>query len=141
MRIEWNPNTVNQRVEHIAVERLADAAKILKKSMKRHLSGQFNIGWNNPKHRRFKVSRPVYKSGDYAGANWTSRDVGRLMNSVRVVRKLTPVTKALSKKRNVQVKVGHYTAFYADIFEFYLPFARPAVAESIPKMKSALGVS
>jgi hypothetical protein len=144
MKIEWNPNKVNRRVEHITVERLADAAKILKRSMKRHLAQRLNTGWGKAKaegRSQFAITRPAYKSGPYAGANWTSRDSGRLMNSVRVVRKLTPITKALSKKRNVKVKVGHYTAYYADILEFYLPYARPAVAESIPKMKSALGVS
>ena len=120
--------------EGIAVERLVKAAKVVRAAAKRRLSGQIGRGATTG------ISRPVYRSGDYAGAFWTARDFGEMLKSVRVVRQKTKSGKALSKKRNVRVYVGHKKAFYANIFEFYRPFIRPAFEESIPAIKTLLGV-
>ena len=154
MRVKWRQNEVNTFVEGIAVGRLYDAGGILRDGVRTKLKSQLNKGWlagprkarkpgskpYKPSPGKFKISRPRYRSGDYADAPWTARDWGTLKRSVRLTKKLTPVKKALSKKRSVRVYAGHYLAFYADIFEYYRPFFRPAMRESESRMKTALGV-
>jgi hypothetical protein len=41
---------------------------------------------------------------------------------------------------NIRVYAGNYLAYYADIFEFYTPFMRPAFNESMNEVKSICGV-
>ena len=127
MRVEaWNPNKMDATFEHVAVERLIKAANIVKAAARRKCP----VG---------TVSRPMYRTGPYAGQAWTARDAGRLRKSIRVVRKKTLVRKAFSKKRNVLVIAGHYLAFYAAIVESSKPFMRPALEESIPMIKTLIG--
>jgi len=130
----WNPNKMDAVFENIAVERLVKGAKIIRAATKKELAKQIGRG------KTTGISHPAYRSGKYAGVNWTSRDFGRMMDSVRVVRKRTKVRKALSKRRSVRVYSGHYTAFYAGIFEYYRPFMRPAFERSIPAVRTIVGV-
>jgi hypothetical protein len=132
MKIEWNPNDVNRMIENTSVERLEKAAKILRAAVKKRLAAQIGKG------KTTGINRPVYLTGTDAGAPWTAREFGAMMNSVRVTRKRTPKTKALSKKRNVRVYVGHYLVWYASFFEYYRPFARPAYKESLPMIWSMI---
>ena len=131
----WNPNVADQEFENVAVERLVKAANIMRAAIRRKCP----IG---------TISRPMYQTGDYRGQPWTSRDNGRLRRSIRVTRKKTKTGKAFSKKRNVRVYGGSYPpgirdeddAFYIAIVEYYTPFMRPAVDESIPMIKTLIGV-
>lgn len=134
MRIQWDPNRVNRTVENISVERLNKAAKVLRATVKRRLAAEIGKG------KETGINRPVYLTGPYAGSSWTAREAGSMMNSVRLTRKKTRVKKALSKKRSVWLRVGHYEVFYAEIFEFYRPFLRPALAEAEPMMNTMLGI-
>jgi len=127
MRIEnWNPNRADREFEHIAIERLIKAANIVKAAARRRCP----VG---------TISRPMYRSGPHKGQTWTARDAGQLRKSIRVVRKKTPTGRAFSKKRNVQIIAGHYTAYYASIVEHSKPFMRPALEESIPMIKTLIG--
>jgi len=119
--------------ENVAVERLVKAAKVVRAKTKRKLAEQIGRG------KTTGINRPVYLTGDYAGEPWTAREFGQMLDSVRVVRKRTKVRKALSKKRSVRIYAGHYLAFYANIFEYYRPFMRPALEESVPMIKTLIG--
>ena len=127
MRIEnFNPNRFDQTFEDVAVERLVEAAEVVKVAIKRRTP----VG---------TVSRPMYRTGPYAGAFWTARDAGELKRSVRVVRQRTKVRKALSKKRNVRVYCGHAKAYYALIVEFSKPFMRPGFESVVGQVKEIIG--
>ena len=126
MRIEsWNPQRFDRSFDDVTRKRLVKAARVLKAAVRRKCP----IG---------TISRPIYQSGPYKGQTWTSRDAGRLRKSVRVVEQRTK-TGRLSKKMNVRVYVGHYTAWYADIVEFSRPFMRPAYNEAMPMIKTIIG--
>jgi len=90
------------------------------------------------------ISRPMYKTGPYAGQPWTARDAGQLKKSIRVTRKKTKSGKSFSKKRDVRIYAGSLgevnLAFYAPIVEHSKPFMRPALAQSIPAIKTIIGV-
>jgi len=135
MRLEnFNPNRYDQSFEDVAVERLVKAANIIRAATKRKLSAKIGKGETTG------ISRPIYKTGSYAGQPWTKRDFGELMKSIRVTQKKSKYGKPLWRKRNVRVYAGHYLAYYADIFEYSEPFMRPAFAESEPMIATLLGV-
>jgi hypothetical protein len=128
MRIEnWNPNVMDQEFEGVAIERLVEAAEVVANSARLKCP----VG---------SVTRPMYKKGKYAGMPWTSRDAGRLRASIRVVRKRGKEGIALSRKRDVRIYAGHYLAWYAKIVEFYKPYLRPALWDSLSQIRSILGV-
>lgn len=128
MRVSnWNPNCQDETFENIAIERLVKAAEVVKDTAKRNCP----VG---------TVSRPMYKTGPYAGQPWTARDAGQLKRSIRVVRRRTKSGKAFTKKRNVRIYSGHFLAYYAAIVEFYTPYLRRALNESINEVKSIIGV-
>jgi len=117
MRIEsFNPNKFDETFDHITHDRLMKAARVLKAAVRRRCP----VG---------TVTRPMYRTGAYAGAEWTARDSGSLRKSVRIAEKRTK-TGRLSKKQNVRVYVGNYKAYYADIVEYSRPFMRPAWEET-----------
>ena len=127
MRIEgWNPNKFDESFEDIAVERLVGAAEVVAARARQ----------NCPTGT---LTRPMYKSGPYAGQPWTSRDAGRLKKSIRVVRKKTKSGKAFTRKRSVRVYAGHYLAYYARVVEFYRPFLRTALLGTQSVLKSIIG--
>jgi len=135
MRLEsWNPSAYDQSFEDVAVERLVKAANIVRAAAKRRLAGQIGRGAITG------INRPVYRKGDYAGVKWTAREFGQLMKSIRVTRKKSKSGRAFLKAKNVRVYAGHYLAFYADIFEHYRPFMRPALEDSMPMIKTLIGV-
>ena len=127
MRIEnWNPNAMDETFENVAVERLVEAAQVVADAARRRCP----VG---------TVSRPMYKTGPYAGQPWTARDAGQLKKSIRVTQKVSKSGKPLTRKRNVRVYAGHYLAYYASIVEFSKPFMRPALAASLSQVKSVVG--
>jgi len=128
MRVEqWNPNAMDETFENVAVERLVAAAEVVASATRRRCP----VG---------TVTRPIYRRGPYAGQAWTARDAGQLKKSIRVVRQKTKAGKAFTSKRNVRVYAGHYLAYYAKIVEFSKPFLRPALNESLPEVRSIIGV-
>ena len=127
LRIEgWNPNKFDVEFDTVTRDRLMKAAKIVKAAVRRRCP----VG---------TVTRPMYRSGPYAGTEWTARDGGALRKSVRVVEKKTK-TGRISKKKNVRVYVGNHFAYYADIVEFSRPFMRPAWAETQHIVESIIGI-
>lgn len=127
MRLEnFNPNKFDATFEKVAVERLVDAAKVVKAAARRRCP----VG---------VTSRPMYLSGPYAGQPWTARDAGQLKKSIRVVRKKTKSGKAFSKKRNVRIYAGHTLAYYATIVEHSKPYMRPGLAGSLSEVKQIIG--
>lgn len=134
MRVEnWNPNVMDQSFEGVAIERLEEAAEVVKSYAKQSLASKLGTG------QTYGISRPIYKSGPYAGQPWTKRDPGELMRSIRVTRLRTKSGKAFSRKRNVRIYAGNYLAYYARIFEYSKPFFRPAVANAMADVKSIIG--
>jgi len=115
----WNPKIADDIIFPKAMKRLEKAAEVVAEKAR----SRCPVG---------TVSRPMYKTGRYAGQYWTARDAGQLKKSIRVV-KLRG-----SKARNVRVYAGHKKAFYAQIVEFYTPFMRPAVNSSKRQIKWVL---
>lgn len=127
MRVEkWNPNVMDQSFEDVAVDRLMEAAEVVADAVRRRCP----IG---------KVSRPIYRTGPYAGQTWTARDGGMLKRSIRVTQKKSKSGKPLNRKRNVRVYAGHFLAYYASIVEHSKPFMRPALYESMQQVKTVVG--
>jgi hypothetical protein len=128
MRVEnWNPNRYDQEFENVAIGRLVEAAEEVAGAARDICP----VG---------TTDRPMYKTGMYAGKEWTKRDGGGLKRSIRVTRLKTQSGKAFSKKRNVRVYAGNYWAYYAQIVEFYTPFMRRALVSSLGAVKAIIGV-
>jgi len=123
---EWNPNKFDQTFENVAVERLVRAAEVVAGAVRRRCP----VG---------TISRPMYKTGRYAGQPWTARDAGQLKKSIRVTRKRTRSGKAFSKKRNVRVYAGNFLAYYSSIVEHTRPFMRPALEGTMSEVKQIIG--
>jgi hypothetical protein len=130
----WNPNKFDQDFENLAVERLVECGEVVAEKTRKNLKAIIGTG------KKTGFSRPVYKTGKYAGAKWTSREAGRLMKSIRVTQKKSKHGKLLWRKRNIRVYIGHFTAYYGLILEFKTPYLRSAFYNSQPEMKSILGV-
>jgi hypothetical protein len=133
MRIaNWDPNVLNG-FKGVAYDRLLTASYVVKDKTVQKLRGQI----------KSNINRPVYKTGPYAGEPWTARQSGQLLKSARVVEKNEFKNQDFSKISadfaNIRVYAGNYLAYYADIFEFYTPFMRPAFNESMTEVKSICG--
>jgi hypothetical protein len=127
MRVEnWNPNVMDETFEDVAIERLLEAAQVVAAAARRTCP----VG---------TISRPIYKTGPYAGQPWTARDAGQLKKSIRVTQKTSKTGKPLFRKRNVRVYAGHYLAWYGSIVEHTKPFLRPALNGSISEIRSIVG--
>ena len=128
VRIEsWNPNIADQEFENVAIERLVEAAEVVKDAVKRRCP----VG---------TVTRPMYRTGPYAGQEWTARDGGQLKKSVRITRKKTKSGKAFSKKKDVRIYAGGKLPYYASIVEFSRPFMRPGFESVLGQVKEIIGV-
>jgi len=127
MRVQFfNPQKFDTEFKGIALKRLKNAASIIEKEA----INQCPVG---------TISRPIYKTGPYAGQIWTSRDKGRLRGSIRTVVPYN-VGRTFASKTNVRVYAGHYTAYYAAIVENGRHFMRKAKNKSMPKVKEIIGV-
>ncbi|MFA6100457.1 MAG: hypothetical protein WC750_06350 [Patescibacteria group bacterium] len=134
MRVEgWDPSALSG-FKGVAYKDLLTASYVVKDKTVQKLRGQI-------KHN---ISRGVYKKGPYAGEPWTARNAGQLLASVRVVQKKEDMGQQEGRKvadfTNIRVYAGNDLAYYADIFEFYTPYMRPAFAESESEIKAICGV-
>jgi len=134
MRVaNWNPGALNE-FKGVAYDHLLTAAYVVKDTTVRRLRGQI----------RRNINRPVYKKGPYAGEPWTARNAGALLRSVRLVQKKEDMGlqqgRATADFTNIRVYAGNYLAYYADIFEFYTPFMRPAWEASMSEVKAICGI-
>ena len=98
-QIHWNPKLAEHEIMGRAMDRLEEAAKAMASVVKDATP-------------EGSVTRPMYKTGPYAGKYWTARDAGSLKRSVRTARKEG------STARNVRIIVGHRKAYYGKIIEF-----------------------
>lgn len=123
MKIKFDWREANKKVAKESKRRTKNAAEIMAGMVRMRCP----VG---------TVSRPMYQSGPHAGQNWTSRDAGRLKESVRVTEKYGDEHSYLSSLvagsavYGTRVYAGHYLAWYGKIVEFYTPFFRPAIEES-----------
>jgi hypothetical protein len=134
--MNWNPNKFDETFENVAIERLVQAAEVVATKARQNC-------------HEGTITRPVYKSGKYAGRAWTSREPGRLKKSIRVRRKRTVSGRAFSRKRNIRIYAGNvlkggmtygdYLAYYGAIVEFKRPYLRPAFWSSVPEIKRITG--
>jgi hypothetical protein len=127
MRVEnWNPNQFDAEIENVAIERLVKAAEVVKVQAQRLVP----VG---------TITRPIYKSGPYAGLEWTRRDAGALKKTIRVVQKQSKSGRPLMRKRNVRVYAGNWLVYYASIVEYTgKAFMRPALTAAHADMMSII---
>ena len=134
MRVEyWRPEEAHRDFSRISRKRVLKAAHVIKKEVARRLRREIGKG------KTTGINRPVYLTGKYPGEKWTAREAGQMLKSIRVVEKEAGYSHEIWSALNVRVYAGHYLAFYADIFEHYNPFMRPAVAATLDKVKDILG--
>ena len=112
----WNPKIYDNGIYNTAMDRLEAAGNDIAKRAR----AKCKVG---------TVSRPMYKTGRYAGQAWTARDAGALIKTIRVVRKYG------DPLHNVWVMAGNKQVYYAQIVEFYTPFLRPALRGSKSAIK------
>ena len=131
----WHPEKYDHLILKEAMERLEECGEVVADAARNKLKANIQGGPN------LKISRPVTKSGDNPGAEWTARTPGSLLSTIRVVRKhgdLDPSELAELIGRNVYVMAGTKKVYYARIYEFYRPFMRPALEESKALMMSIM---
>lgn len=126
MRVaNWNPTKDDDRIMAASMERLVKVAEIIADKARSKVA----VG---------TVSRPVAKTGKYAGKAWTAREIGALKKTIRVV------VKHDKNIRNVRVYAGNHVVFYARHVErgtakkAARPFLRPAVQQSKAEAKQIL---
>ncbi|HKJ41391.1 MAG TPA: HK97 gp10 family phage protein [Sunxiuqinia sp.] len=128
MRVKyWTPGKYDAEFENIAYDRLKEAAEVVAQEARSRC-------------KTGTISRPMYKTGPYAGQIWTSRDAGRLKASIRVVEKFSKFGVPLKRDRNIRVYAGSYLAYYAKIVEYNKSFLRTALNKSRSRIKTTLGV-
>lgn len=126
MRVSnWNPQKYDGEIMAASMERLRRAAELVANRAR----GKCPVG---------TVSRPIYKTGPYAGQPWTARDAGALYRSIRVVEKKESGAQ-IARARNVRVYAGNYLVYYAKIVEYGgKQFLRPALNQSKADIKNIL---
>lgn len=133
MRVEhWDIAGLNKIVVKTGCGRVKRAARVIANAVRKNCP----VG---------TVSRPMYKTGRYAGQSWTARDAGQLRRSIRVVERseekygfALAQFKTLGHYGDVRVYAGHYLAYYAAIVEHYTPFMRPALEATRSQIKRIL---
>lgn len=126
MRVSnWNPQKFDGEFMNASMDRLREAAELIAQKAR----AKCPVG---------TLSRPIYKTGKYAGAPWTARDAGALKKTIRVVEKKDKGT-AFAKSRNVRVYAGSWLIFYAQLCEYNgRAFMRPALNASKSEIRSIL---
>jgi len=115
----WNPKIADEQIYSNAMDRLEMAAnRVAEKA-----EALCPVGTK---------SRPMYKTGKFAGKPWTARDAGALKKSIRVVRKYG------DEHLNIWVIAGNKNVYYAHIVEFYTPFLRPALFGSRSEIQTVI---
>lgn len=126
MRVSnWNPQQFDGEFMNASMDRLREAAEVIADKAR----SKCPVG---------TISRPIYKTGKYAGQPWTARDAGALKKTIRVVEKKEQGTEIM-KSRNVRVYAGNYLRYYAQIVEYNgRTFLRPALNASKSEIRSIL---
>ena len=126
MRVSnWNPQKWDGEIMAASMERLRKAAELVADRAR----GKCPVG---------TLSRPIYRTGPYAGQPWTARDAGALKRSIRVVEKKESGA-SIAGNRNVRVYAGNYLVYYAKIVEYAgKKFLRPALNMSKADIKNIL---
>jgi hypothetical protein len=126
MRVSnWNPQSYDGEFMNSSMERWKAAAEVIASKAR----AKCPVG---------TLSRPIYKTGKYAGQPWTARDAGALKKTIRVVEKKEKGTEIM-KNRNIRVYCGNYIVFYAQVVEYNgRAFMRPALNASKSEIRSIL---
>ena len=128
MRVAFfEPQKFDTELKGIALKRLKAAAEEIEKEA----INECPVG---------TISRPMYKTGKYAGQKWTSRDGGRLKGSIRTVVPHNIGAGRFGHGVNIRVYAGHYMAWYAAIVEFDKHFMRKSKNRAMGRVKKALGI-
>lgn len=126
MRVSnWNPQAFDGEFMNASMDRLKAAAEVIASKAR----AKCPVG---------TISRPIYKTGKYAGKPWTARDAGALKKTIRVVEKKEKGTE-FAKSRNIWIMAGNYITYYAQVVEYNgKAFMRPALNASKSEIKSIL---
>jgi hypothetical protein len=126
MRVSnWNPQKYDEEFINASMERLRKAAEVIAEKARSNCP----VG---------TISRPIYKTGPYAGESWTARDAGALKKTIRV-REKNSTGAAIATARNVRIYAGNSDVYYASIVEFAgKKFLRPALNSSKEEVRSIL---
>ncbi len=126
----WDVKPLNQEVMKNGMKRLRKAGEVVARKARSNLQPKKNI------------SRPIYKTGRYAGQPWTARVPGSLKKTIRVVEKYGSESGGYIEIRagqlNIRVYSGTKNIYYAQIYEFYHPYLRPALNASKSKILSIM---
>ena len=114
----WDPKPLHKEVMRNGMKRLEKSGEVVKRKAR----SKCPVG---------TLSRPMYKTGRYAGQFWTARDAGALKKSIRVVKKH-------GRDLNIRIYAGTKKVYYAQIVEFYTPYLRPALNASKSSIKSIM---
>jgi len=128
MRVSnWNPQKFDGEFLNASMDRLREAAGIIASKAR----SKCPVG---------TISRPIYKTGKYAGKPWTARDAGSLKKTIRIVEKeKQKYSVELSSGRNIRVYAGNYLVYYAQVVEYNgKQFLTPAVNSSKNEIKQIL---
>ena len=125
MRISnWNPQQYDGQFINASMGRLKKAANVVADKAR----ARCPVG---------TISRPIYKSGPYAGQPWTARDAGQLKRSIRVTEKRGQ--SGIPMRRNIRIYAGNRLAYYAAIVEYSgKRFLRTALNSSKAEIKQIL---
>jgi len=125
----WDVKPLNKEIMKNGMKRLKKAGEVVAKKAR----SKCPVG---------TLSRPMYKTGRYAGQFWTARDAGALKKSIRVVEKHgAEVGGYISIKAGqleIRIYAGTAKVYYAQIVEFKDPFMRPALNASKSKILSIM---
>ena len=125
MRIQnFNPEKYDGEFIGISMEKLREAAEVVASAARRIVK----VG---------TITRPVYKSGKYAGKAWTARVPGSLRDSIRVTELRSSGVKA-AQFRNVRVYAGNYKVIYAAMVEKNTGFMKKALRRSKAQIRTIL---
>jgi len=123
----WNPEKIEGELVGAAMEKLREAAELVADRAR----ALCPVG---------SISRPMYKTGPYAGQPWTARDAGQLKRSIRVRELNDKYGTAFVKHRNIRIYAGNERAYYASIVEYSgKPFMRRAFNGARMQIREILG--
>ena len=136
----WNVERYNGELIGASMDRLRKAANVLKDNAETILESKIGKGWGGTGKKRFNIRREPYKTGQYAGQDWTAREPGSLVKTLRVTEKRedAALVATFGRNRNIRVYAGNREVYWAKLFEYYQPFLRPAVNKSKAAIRNIL---
>ena len=126
----WDVKPLNQEIMRNGMKRLKKAGEVVAKKAR----SKCPVG---------TISRPVYKTGKYAGMYWTARTAGSLKKSIRVTEKHGAGESGgyitiRAGQLEIRIYAGTDKVYYAQIVEFRTPFMRPALDASRSQILSIM---